>query len=138
MISESLCEFDASLGFKICKCLSGFEEVSGAQNQLYCAPIRPTQATSSSSTVSTVEENVENEVMGTIATVGHDANGNEDVVEIFSESPQEERDARMRTNDTDFQSLVLKLGKNNQIGLMVFGGVILMAVLLVVIIIRSV
>lgn len=69
----------------------------------------------------------------------HVKDGNEDVV-VFNknESPttQEEHDAKM-SQTTDVKDLLLKLGKSNQTGLIVFAGVILMALLLVLIIIRS-
>lgn len=130
---SSLCEFDPWISAKICKCLSGFEEVKSAQNKLYCAPVKPTQSKSSlSSTAATVEQD---EAAGGRDDEGKDDN-NEDVV-VFSESPatQEEHDAKM-SETTDLKTLVLKLGKSNQIGLIVFAGVVLMALLLVALVIR--
>lgn len=66
---------------------------------------------------------------------GKDGNG--DVVLFDNESPstQEEQDAKM-SQATDLKDMLLKLGKNNQVGLIVFAGVILLAILLVVLIIK--
>lgn len=132
LVSESLCEFDSVLGFKICKCLSGFEEVRSAGDAFHCAPVKPTQWSTSTSTASTDE-------LERGASGQEKDNDDPEDVEILTETLNhvKDRDGIM-AEKKDLQSLVLKLGKNNQIGLIVFGGVILAAILLVAIIIRSV
>lgn len=132
MNSESLCEFDASVGFKICKCLSGYEEVNGAQNRLYCSSVTypPESVPPPQSTEKPARE------VELIATPTNTSPETHEGVELFKESPQEERDARMQKDSTDLKNLIIKFGKSSQIGLIVFGGVILMAILLVVIVIR--
>lgn len=96
---------------------------------------KPTSISSSSTVAATVEQD-ETVVSEDGGAHGKDGNGDVVVFENDSSTIQEEHDAKM-SQTTDLKDLLLKLGKSNQIGLIVFGGVILVALILVVIIIRS-
>ena len=56
--------------------------------------------------------------------------------EMSMEHGESEQDAKIRKDNTELKTLVIKLGKSSQIGLIVSGAIILMAILLVAIIIR--
>lgn len=127
--SDSLCEFDALLGFKICKCVSGFEELKGQLNQIFCSPILIASKEQTTKATSTLNFNSNQSGSSDRKTI------QEEQEVVLTETNKQESQLSLQ-NQIKQKNEIGKFGKVNKYILLGFGGIFVLAILIVAIIIR--